>query len=139
MVGPAAEYASAIDSLVANFTPSAVIPMFFGVHPSLQITWLILKNTKSYKQHCGYVLNDTWLGWVGITTAEGAFHDHHHTTNRGNFGAEYLDLDWIFGTMDFWLHDGSSAAYRDRQKQSVKSPNHIKLERKIVAVRQEKG
>ena len=36
-------------------------------------------------------------------------HDYHHTGNRGNFGAPYLD--WLHGTMDSWLAEGGIEGY----------------------------
>ena len=56
--------------------------------------------------HSGYDFTDTWLGRVGIFATDSAHHDHHHTANQGNFGAEHTD--WLFGTMDHYLNVGGT-------------------------------
>ena len=58
----------------------------------------------------------TFLHKIGLTYSEGAaFHDFHHTGNRGNFGGPVY-LDYFFGTMDAWFLLGGTQGYVDRAK-----------------------
>ena len=50
--------------------------------------WIVLRLTQTYEAHSGYDFSHTWLGFLGVTSNESAHHDHHHTTNLGNFGAQ---------------------------------------------------
>lgn len=59
---------------------------------------------------CSYDFTDTVLCKVGLLNGGAAFHDHHHTANMGNFGAEHMD--WLFGTMDHYCRIGGEDGYR---------------------------
>ena len=62
------------------------------------------------RSHSGYSFYGTRLHKLGLTHAESAaYHDYHHSGNRGNFGAEWLD--WACGTMDYWLELGTTEGY----------------------------
>ena len=66
-----------------------------GAHPLVQGVWLVLRLTQTYEVHSGYDFSESLVGKLGLTANESSFHDHHHTYNVGNFGAEHTD--WLFG------------------------------------------
>lgn len=72
---------------------------------------------QTYEVHSGYQLNDTLAGRLGLTANDTAFHDHHHTVNRGNFGAEHMD--WLLGTMDHFVSMGGGDGYVRQRKRSA--------------------
>ena len=101
--------------VAANFIPSAGFMLLAGAHPMLHGVWLVLRLTQTYDVHSGFQLDGTILGKLGLTANNAAFHDHHHTSNMGNFGAEHMD--WLFGTMDHWVRDGESPGYLEKRFQ----------------------
>jgi sterol desaturase/sphingolipid hydroxylase (fatty acid hydroxylase superfamily) len=50
-----------------------------------------------------------------------AFHDYHHTVNKGNFG--YLITDWLFGTMDDYVQMGMADGYLAKMKKDQLNAN----------------
>ena len=77
---------------------------------SVWFLWLAWRLEQTYEAHSGYCFYGTWLHSIGLTNSEAAaYHDYHHTGNRGNFGASYLD--WMHGTMDSWLAEGGIEGY----------------------------
>lgn len=109
-VGAAAEYANPVEVLIANQIPTVGLLLGIGAHPLVQIAWLIVRLLQTYEVHSGYDFTDTWACKVGIVNGGAAFHDHHHTANMGNFGAEHMD--WLFGTMDHYVKGGEEEGYR---------------------------
>jgi len=107
-----AEYANPIEELFAGQIPTIGFVMGMGCHPLLQAVWLVLRLTQTYEAHSGYAFNGSFLHKVGILCGGSAFHDHHHTTNLGNFGCE--TWDWVFGTMDYWVRDGGEKGYWEK-------------------------
>ena len=81
----------------------------FGTHPLFQGVWLLIRLFQTYEVHSGYSFHNTLLGKSGLLNGEASFHDHHHTMNLGNFGAEHMD--WLFGTMDHYVRDGREQGY----------------------------
>jgi sterol desaturase/sphingolipid hydroxylase (fatty acid hydroxylase superfamily) len=112
-VGWGTEYAGFVETVLSNQLPS-VGPLFArGVHPLVHVAWLILRLSQTYETHSGFALDGSLYGWLGLAARGAAFHDHHHTTNAGNFGNEHWD--WVFGTMDHWVRDGCEAGYLARR------------------------
>eukprot|EP01064_Diplonema_japonicum_P027543 TRINITY_DN3_c0_g1_i1.p1 TRINITY_DN3_c0_g1~~TRINITY_DN3_c0_g1_i1.p1 ORF type:complete len:319 (+),score=80.42 TRINITY_DN3_c0_g1_i1:63-1019(+) len=115
-IGVSAEYAHPIEQLVANQLPIAlsVLPL---LHPLPTIIWLWERLEQSYQVHSGYAFVGTLPHKLGLTHASGAaFHDFHHTINSGNFSEPWID--WLFGTMDPWLVQGSEEGYLARKDKS---------------------
>jgi sterol desaturase/sphingolipid hydroxylase (fatty acid hydroxylase superfamily) len=70
---------------------------------------------QTYFAHSGYCFENSWLDWLGISSAcDVIFHDYHHSENLGNYGT-YL-LDWAFGTMDSFVNTGSFEGYLKRNR-----------------------
>jgi len=104
-IGIAAEFASPVETLFSNILPTLGGVAFFGRHPVVFSVWLFLRLVSTYQAHSGFCFR--------FLDAEGTiFHDHHHTSNRGNFGAPYID--WLFGTMDHYVKGGGVQGYLDR-------------------------
>lgn len=109
-IGFAAEYAHPIEQIVSNQLPTIGCCMFFGSHFYIWFVWLSWRLYQTYEAHSGYCFYGTILHKMGMTYSNAAaYHDHHHTHNQGNFGAEWLD--WTFGTMDVWVRDGEYEGY----------------------------
>lgn len=65
---------------------------------------------QTYEAHSGYCWEGSWYDKLGLAHSDSAvFHDHHHTVNKGNFGTTYVD--YLFGTMDFYLDAGGYEGY----------------------------
>jgi len=111
-VGPAAEYAGDVETIVANYIPSVGGLVIIGAHPIVQASWLVLRLWQTFEAHSGYVFDGLWLKKVGVVSGS-CFHDHHHTVNLGNFGAPHMD--WLFGTMDHWVRDGCDEGYLQKR------------------------
>jgi sterol desaturase/sphingolipid hydroxylase (fatty acid hydroxylase superfamily) len=120
-IGIAAEYASPIESIVSNALPTIGGMLFFGCHGSglLYFVWLAVRLQQTYEAHSGYCFYDTALYKVfGMTNADAcAYHDYHHSGNRGNFGAMWLD--WLCGTMDAWIDLGGTVGYIELCRKNV--------------------
>jgi len=109
-IGITAEYASPIEQILSNQLPSIGGCLFFGAHPLVFFVWIIARLQQTYEGHSGFCFYGTFLHSIGLTYADGAaYHDFHHSGNRGNFGA--LWLDWICGTMDAWVALGGTEGY----------------------------
>ena len=101
-VGFAAEYAHWFEQIAANQGPTIAGTLFFGRHMAIFWGWLVARLEETYEAHSGFSFAGTLPHRLGLTNAdEAAWHDFHHTGNRGNFGAAYLDH--LFGTMDAWV------------------------------------
>jgi methylsterol monooxygenase len=106
-----AEFASPVEVATSNQFPTLGGLIFLGAHPVLMVVWLSQRLLNTYEAHSGYDLSTTWLGKVGLANSHGAaFHDYHHTVNRGNFGSPLTD--WFGGTMDGWITMGGQDGYR---------------------------
>lgn len=114
-VGAAAEFAGPVEQAVANQFPTVGFCLLTGQHPLVQCIWMVLRLTQTYEVHSGYHFGDTWAGKLGLTANHASFHDHHHTENLGNFGAEHLD--WLFGTMDHYVSIGEEEGYLKRRQE----------------------
>jgi len=114
-VGFAAEHAGPIEQVVANILPSIGGCIFFGRHPFVLLIWLSMRLHNTYDGHSGYCFSGTWLSKVGLLSAASGYHDYHHTYSfRGNFG--HPVLDYLFGTMDYWLQGGGDKGYVQSQR-----------------------
>ena len=83
-------------------------------HPHLLLVWMVLRLQQTYFSHSGYAFFDTFLDYAGLAHADAAvFHDHHHTSNAGNFGNYFLD--YTFGTLDHFTKNGLVKGYLDRK------------------------
>lgn len=113
-MGIAAEHANPIESVVANVIPTAGGVLFFGCHNALcVIVWTLVRVQQTCFAHSGYVFNNHILDTLGIAHSEEViFHDHHHASNQGNFGC--LFMDYMFGTMDHFVANGSFEGYMAR-------------------------
>jgi sterol desaturase/sphingolipid hydroxylase (fatty acid hydroxylase superfamily) len=122
-IGFAAEYAHPIEGIFANSLPTIGGALLYGAHTWVFIMWLGNRLQQTYEAHSGYCFNGTWMHKIGLTRADdAAFHDFHHSTNKGNFGTLYLDH--FFGTMDAWLSIGTYDGYiakKFRRKNSDKN------------------
>lgn len=84
--------------------------------PLFCVTIQGLRLRQTYEVHSGYCLRGTLLDSLGLCYAEGAaFHDFHHSVNKGNFGNQFTD--WLFGTMDAYADMGLMDGYLRRLKQ----------------------
>lgn len=109
-MGIAAEYASPLEQIFSNQLPTVGGCLFFGAHPLVFWIWLSARLQQTYEGHSGYCFAGTMLHKIGMTNSEAAaYHDYHHSGNRGNFGARWLD--WTFGTMDAWVDLGETEGY----------------------------
>lgn len=115
-IAPAAEHANPIEVIVANIFPTFYGVIFFGCkHPWVVVCWVSMRLQETYLAHSGYCFANTWFDFIGLAHADEAiFHDHHHTSNRGNFGCIFLDH--IFGTMDHFAASGCYEGYLQRGK-----------------------
>ena len=71
-----------------------------------------------YESHSGFCFDDCRaMRLLGLSSPRNtAYHDFHHTVNKGNFGsaqAEYLD--WLFGTQQAWGQGGGYEGYRAKK------------------------
>ena len=116
-IGFAAEYAHPIEQIVSNQGPTIGGCLLMGAHPCILLAWLINRLQQTYEGHSGYCFYGTFLHRIGLTNAEAAaYHDYHHTGNRGNFGGP-MYLDHFFGTMDAWLDIGGVEGYIAKKRQ----------------------
>jgi hypothetical protein len=70
----------------------------------------------------------SWPQKLGLVFGHGAaFHDFHHTGNRGNYGGpEYLD--YFLGTAEAWIDIGGEEGYLERAKHDPASDTAGKAE-----------
>jgi sterol desaturase/sphingolipid hydroxylase (fatty acid hydroxylase superfamily) len=102
-IGISAEYAHPVEQILANFFPFMLYMIAFSVHPLIWAVWMIERLLETYEAHCGYCFSNTFLGKLGFLHGRAAaFHDFHHTENKGNYGAGEV-MDHLFGTMDNWV------------------------------------
>lgn len=106
----AAENAHPVEAALANVGPTLGGCLLTGAHPLVLFVWLAWRLEQTLEAHSGYCFHGTWLHKIGLTNADStAFHDHHHTANKGSFGCEFMD--WCFGSMDAWLAVGRAEGY----------------------------
>jgi sterol desaturase/sphingolipid hydroxylase (fatty acid hydroxylase superfamily) len=110
-IGFAAEYAHPLEVIISNQIPTIGGVLLFGCHPICVVIWIGMRLRQTYEAHSGYCFVGTFVNdylWL-ITAESAAFHDHHHTSNQGNFGCNYTD--YLFGTMDHWVSVGGEEGY----------------------------
>lgn len=116
-IGIAAEHAHPIEQMTANLIPTMGGSLFFGRHPLVFWVFLAARLQQTYEGHSGYCFAGTWAHRIGLTNADGAaFHDHHHTTNVGNYAGD--TTDYMFGTDAAWVKEGGMAGYLARKRGS---------------------
>jgi methylsterol monooxygenase len=110
-ISPATEFSHPVENIFSNIVPSVSGVLFFG-RPGVALwVWLFIRLQQTYETHSGYSFAGTWLDFFWIAHADAVCeHDHHHTNNRGCFGAIYLD--YAFGTMDAFVACGMADGYR---------------------------
>lgn len=115
-IGICAEYADPLEQILANIGPSIGGVLFFGCkHPLVVFVWLACRLQQTYEAHSGYCFEGTILDYLGLShAADAAHHDYHHSVNRGNFGASWMD--WICGTEDGYFADGGHNGYVAKKK-----------------------
>ena len=137
-IGFAAEYAHPVEQIFSNQLPTAFGCLFGGSHFCVWFVWLLIRLEETYEGHSGYCFYGTWLHRIGLTNSEGtAYHDFHHTGNRGNFGGPQY-LDHFFGTMDAWLAMGGVEGYIRRKKKGVPTGNVLRNDYVAVAATKRK-
>ena len=100
-VSVAAEYAHPLEQLFCNVLPTVAGCMLSRVHPVAFLVFLVHRLEEAYEGHSGYCFHGSWPHRIGLTHADQcAYHDFHHTANRGNYCARYVD--WLWGTADAW-------------------------------------
>jgi sterol desaturase/sphingolipid hydroxylase (fatty acid hydroxylase superfamily) len=105
-----AEFAGIPETLFANLLPTIGGALFFGSHPLVLMVWLFVRLEQTYESHSGVCFLGSFLHKLGLTNSnKTADHDFHHTCNRGNFGAYYMD--YMFGTMDVYISEGGAPGY----------------------------
>lgn len=111
----AAEYANPVEVLLSNVIPSLGGILLFKAHPLILNVWLTIRLRETYQAHSGYCYQGSLMDRMGLMSTKNAIHhDHHHTSNQGNFGSLYLD--WAFGTMDAFVASGGYESYSKNKK-----------------------
>jgi sterol desaturase/sphingolipid hydroxylase (fatty acid hydroxylase superfamily) len=124
--GFAAEYAHFLESLLSNQIPTFIVWFVGGFHMVAFMASLVIKLESTYEKHSGYCFHGSWLQKIGLTNSGGAaFHDFHHTKNRGNFGSLYID--YLFGTMDGWVAGGGLEGYINLRHEEMKEEDQRKI------------
>eukprot|EP00732_Lithocolla_globosa_P003913 Lithocolla_globosa_v1_NODE_3345_length_1694_cov_7.418548.p1 type:complete len:348 gc:universal NODE_3345_length_1694_cov_7.418548:1627-584(-) len=125
-VGFAAEYSHPLEGIMSNILPTIGFPFLMKIHPLAFFVWLAWRLEETYEGHSGYCFLETTAGQWGLLNGfKSAFHDYHHTRNKGNFGAPFVDM--LLQTQDFWLRDGKVEGQWTLKK---------KLEEKLLAAHQ---
>lgn len=102
-IGFAAEYAHPLEQILANQAPSTIGALVQGVHFSTFMVWLMWRLENTYEGHSGYCFSGSWLDSIGLLNApEAAYHDFHHTKNKGNYGSGEFLWDYFCGTSHGW-------------------------------------
>jgi sterol desaturase/sphingolipid hydroxylase (fatty acid hydroxylase superfamily) len=105
-----AEYANFIEDALTGYFPFLCGLIIFRSHFETAFVWFACRLAMAIEGHSGYCFKGTWAHTLGLCSGvEVAMHDHHHTSNKGNFGNELLDF--LFGTMDHWLSAGGFHGY----------------------------
>ena len=97
-VSIAAIYNHPLDYMLTNIIPALLGQVFLGkVHVITVYFWGFYTATFANFLHCGY--NMPWYPWgifpLGLAID---YHDYHHSTNVGNYGAISIFWDTICGT-----------------------------------------
>eukprot|EP01046_Picozoa_sp_COSAG06_P029134 COSAG06_NODE_2681_length_6459_cov_3.199528_3_plen_352_part_00 len=107
-IGFAAEHAHPVEQLLSNQIPTVGLCVLVGPHPLVFYVWIMLRLLQTYETHSGVLL--PWS--QGEATA---WHDYHHSHNRGCFGAMWLDQ--LCGTCDHYLVWKQKQRQKQKQKQ----------------------
>ena len=110
-VGFAAEFAHPVEVALSNQLPTLAGALLCGTHPLCVFVWLAFRLQQTYEAHSGFCFQGALLNgfpFFLLHAEAAAHHDHHHTTNLGNFGGY---TDWIFGTQDHYCAIGGEDGY----------------------------
>jgi sterol desaturase/sphingolipid hydroxylase (fatty acid hydroxylase superfamily) len=120
-VGQSAEYAHFVEQIVSNHGPTVGGVLLLGTHPLCVLSWILCRLHQSYENHSGYCFEGSLLDrlWIAHPNAS-VHHDHHHTSNQGNFGVT-MYTDWIWGTMDPYQAAGGYEGYVKRRRNSPRN------------------
>eukprot|EP00041_Stephanoeca_diplocostata_P014684 m.274853 g.274853 ORF g.274853 m.274853 type:complete len:348 (+) comp19762_c0_seq29:412-1455(+) len=109
----AAEHSTTTEAVLTAYIPFVAGAVLCGCHYYQVCIWFFCRLWQVYEDHSGYCFYGSVLHKLCVShPVQAAMHDHHHTTNRGNFGAEILD--YAFGTMDAWVEQGCVHGYLAR-------------------------
>ena len=139
----AAEHAHPVEQVLTAYVPFLLGLVLTGAHFHVVFVWFFCRLVQTYEAHSGYcwhglggtvqlpggaelnVLSDV----LGLTQPEAtAFHDFHHTRNRGCFG--WTLLDYLCGTMDTWLVEGGFEGYLACRDASMRQDTTKKKKKK---------
>ena len=84
--------------------PSAIAALIMGdrIHCFTYFFWIAWKVLNSSEGHAGYEF--PWSPMRVFPFVSGAsFHDHHHSTNIGNYGSACYLWDMTMGTGDLYF------------------------------------
>ena len=115
-VGFAAEYASPLEQVFANYIPTlGGMLLLYPVHPLTMCVWLGTRLQQTFESHSGYSFRNTWAHKIGMLGSDATiFHDYHHTVNNGNYAVQWID--YLFGTMEPFARGGGYEGYLSRKE-----------------------
>jgi len=123
-IGFAAEHAHPLEQVLANQGPTAFYMIAFSAtvqHPALWFTWILWRMWETYEAHSGYCFTGSLPSYIGLTYGErAAFHDWHHSDNRGCYGVYWLD--YMFGTMDSYAQLVARGFHKDHPAAAFHKP-----------------
>jgi sterol desaturase/sphingolipid hydroxylase (fatty acid hydroxylase superfamily) len=99
----ACEYAHPVEQVIANQLP---VLLYAAAQPRMHQTavfcWLFFRLLETVEAHSGYCFKGSPAERLGLTfSSHAAFHDWHHSDNRGNYGFPWTD--WLGGTLNSYL------------------------------------
>ena len=102
----AAEYSHPLEDLVAAVLPTVgifLVPFLPPLTPLFGFVWILARSFETFEAHSGYCFHGTLLQRLGLLhSSHQAFHDFHHTINKGNFGTSLL-WDYLLGTDSLYV------------------------------------
>jgi len=90
-----AEYATVFEDVFLNYWSTLLYPIIVCSHPMVMCVSVSLRMVESLEVHSGY--NFGIFGMFPLIHGGAAFHDFHHSQNRGNYGV-FRVWDRICGT-----------------------------------------
>eukprot|EP00164_Ancoracysta_twista_P028575 GFYU01057064.1.p1 GENE.GFYU01057064.1~~GFYU01057064.1.p1 ORF type:complete len:194 (+),score=20.31 GFYU01057064.1:38-583(+) len=100
-VSVAAEYSHPVEDILAAVIPTLgifLVPSLPPMHPLFAFVWIAARSAETYEAHSGYCFHNSLLQRLGLLhSSHMAFHDFHHTINKGNYGTSLL-WDYLLGT-----------------------------------------
>eukprot|EP01061_Rhynchopus_euleeides_P040348 TRINITY_DN693_c0_g1_i1.p1 TRINITY_DN693_c0_g1~~TRINITY_DN693_c0_g1_i1.p1 ORF type:complete len:322 (+),score=113.76 TRINITY_DN693_c0_g1_i1:71-1036(+) len=106
----ATEYMHPVEHVFSGYLPTLGGIFLCRTHPLLFHMWVTSRIHQTYEAHAGFAFHGTLLHKLGLTYSDdAAFHDFHHTVNKGNYSVQWVDA--LFGTMDTWVDGGCVEGY----------------------------